>query len=127
MSIAKTVTKLLKEVGGSFNEVSVGFDKESIWHDQYAIFVAEFDILGGGFYDEGPYVEVIVNEKQLAKDFKQLLQNNLPEGSTIQHHSSCNEWEICGPKYKEYYAQIQDALEDAYDKVNGHAIFEDIK
>lgn len=125
MSIAKTVTKLLKEVGSSFNEVPVSFDKESIWHDQYAIFIAEFDLFGAHFYTNNPYTEIIYDPTKLIEDFKKYLVENLPKGTTIEHWPGTGEWEICGPKYKEYYEQIQNALEEVYE-LHDKGIFEEL-
>ncbi len=127
MSIAKIVTDVLKDIGRSFNEVSVDFDKKGIWHDQYAMFIAEFDLFGAHFYTDNPYTEVIYDTTRLIADFRKVLEENLPAGSTIEYWSGTGEWEICGPNYKKYYKQIQKKLEMAYGKVNGHAIFEEIK
>jgi hypothetical protein len=122
MNVAKSVGEFLDKLH-SFNGVRIEYiDRESTWHEQYAIFTIGFDIYPGFMDETNEYTEVIVDERKLYKDFEQALRKVVGE-CKIKHYPSCNEWEIQGPKCKAFFKEHADALEELAMK-EGHTVFE---
>ncbi len=128
MNIAESISKLLDKLSREnyFNGVYIEhIDKECTWHEQYAIFTIEFDIYSSFRDEDNQYTEVIFDERKLYKDFEALLRKTVGQ-CEIKHYSSCNEWEIMGPKCKEFFKEHEDALEELACQ-EGHTVYECVK
>ena len=128
MNVAYQVYRTLHPIMklGKFNNIRVRIVPERVWHNEYAIFTAEFDNpIFNEFYNEdfyNEYVELEFNEEKLIDDFRKNLEANLPN-CKIVHYPACDEWEIMGPNYKEFHKANLDKLEELAMK-DGHHIFE---
>mgnify|MGYP001568134169 CR=1 FL=1 len=121
---AAEVFKKLEDEG--FNEVdTLVLEKESGWHEQYAIFIADFDFDLDDFGDveEGPYVTpASFDEHRFKKDFLSYLKKEFP-GCKINVSYQGKEFEIIGPQYEVFYKLHFDAIEEGSSKNDGHWIF----
>lgn len=109
-NIAKAVQYFLNDIEEfGFGDICMDFERECIWHKEYAIFV--YDIV-----DENPYFD----EESFIEEFIQDLKKTLPEGSQVIIYYLCNEIEVLGPNHDEFYKKHMDKLEEMCIKHDGH-------
>lgn len=119
MNIAKEVTIILDyiEKYGWNGRRLEDWNREGIWHQEYAIFTALFRPKRI-FYEDGCKCQ-----DRIALKFKEFLNENFLN-STINHYSGCYEYEIIGRNYKEFADKYRDQMEEIAVATDDHIIFE---
>lgn len=114
MNVANQANAFLKEIRKSgFGGLKVlRIEKESIWHEQYAIFMLEFNIP----IIDAPHCEYCTSEFQYEEFYDDLLEKIKTEfsGCEVTFNKYTHEYEILGPFHKEYYFAHQEALEEMF-------------
>lgn len=119
MNVAEQANKFLDFVKDGLNGIQViDLRKECTWHEQYAIFILQFDTYGDG--DLPPYHEF--NLHQFEQDLDKCMKSFFPD-CEINYSSGCFEYEIIGPKYLTFAKKHADALEEFECIEGGHKIF----
>lgn len=128
MNIALKAYEILDKLENEgFNEIHIySIEKESVWHEQYAIFTLEFKTFD--YFDSGddlgdnPYIiPQSFDEDKLRNDFLTYLGTQFPK-CKINISYEGKEFEICGPKYKSFFRKYADKLEYLSD-LGGHHLF----
>src|SRR3990167_8736867 len=109
---ASQILDKLEEEG--FNEIpTYNVDKESIWHEQYALFVLEFEDMNDyeSYNDDNQhFIPAQFDEHRFQNDFIKYLKKEFPNCSINVSYEG-KEFEICGPKYKSFFRKYADQIE----------------
>lgn len=121
---AKVFDKIYKEGWNGINVMDG--EKESCWHEQYAIFVLQFDTDFSSWFndaEDNKYVEPArFDEHRFNKEFLDYLKKEFP-GCKINVSYQNKEFEIIGPQYDAFYNKYFDDLEAGEMLNNGHWVF----
>lgn len=104
-------------------------EKECCWHEQYAIFILQFDTDFGSWFNDAEDNEYVrparFDNYRFSKDFLKYLHKEFP-GCKINVSVNDTEFEICGPKCSEFFDKHRDTLEDIEDTRpdGGHWVFQ---
>ena len=104
----EVLDKLQKSGFGGLDVLNI--KKEGVWHEEYAVFILNFDF---PIYDEPdtPYTTHSFDEDGFNSDLMYHLEFEFPK-CKINFSKGCSEYEIIGPKYKSFYKKNFDAIED---------------
>ena len=122
MNVAEQADKFLKTVENGFNGVPVvTLQRESIWHEQYAIFVLQFDT-DMDRYGKSEYHTQSFDYGAFERDFNKHMKKFFPN-CKINYSEGCFEYEVCGPKCSEFFKEHSDKLEELELDRDGHLVY----
>lgn len=107
-----------------FNDIMIlSINRESTWHQEYALFYITFYFPTYDFEPSSEYEEVTFNYDKFYDDFESYLKSEFPN-CYININKRLGEYEIIGPNNSEFVKNNFEDLEDIACNHNGYYLYD---